>query len=263
MPREGCPVVMATRADGPGGEFEQVLRQRGIGVEWVRTIAVAPPEDAPALESAIARAASFDWVAFTSAHAADMVLAHPAWRDAITAACDGRPRLAAVGPATAAKLAEHGHAPDLVASDEGGSGLAESLIAAHAGSLRGVKILWPCSAIAHREFPDRVASAGAALTTVVAYLTVPVPLARPDEMMRDLTDGTIDAVAFFSPSAALALAVAAGGGSLAPLAGRTIVASLGPSTTSTLLSLGAPPDIEARPHTARALASSLADRLAS
>ncbi len=261
MPPRRRPVVVVTRADAPDGPFADRLAAAGIDIEWLPAISVLPPEDPGPLDEAVARVAGFDWVVFTSVHAADAVVNHPGWRAAWSGADASKPRLAAIGPATAGRLAEHGHAPALEAADAGGAGLASALLAASGGSLDGVRVLWPCSSIARRTFADEVASRGAALTEVVAYRTVPASSDLVAGVVRRVGAHEIDAVAFFSPSAASSLAAAAGGGTLAALAGRTLVASIGPATSAALRSLGAPPDLEAHPHTAEAMAAGLAQRL--
>jgi len=261
MPPHRRPVVVVTRADAPEGPFTERLAAAGVDVEWLPAISVLPPEDPGPLDEAVARVAAFDWIVFTSVHAVDAVVSHPGWRAAWPDADGSRPRLAAIGPATAGRLAERGHAPALEAADAGGAGLASALLAASGGSLEGVRVLWPCSSIARRTFADEVASRGAALTEVVAYRTVPASAGLAAGVFRRLGTHEIDAIAFFSPSAASSLAAAAGGGTLAALAGRTLVASIGPATSAALRSLGAPPDIEAHPHTAEAMAAGLAQRL--
>jgi len=261
MPPHRRPVVVVTRADAPEGPFTERLAAAGVDVEWLPAISVLPPEDPGPLDEAIARVAAFDWIVFTSVHAVDAVVCHHGWRAAWPDADGWRPRLAAIGPATAGRLAERGHAPALEAADAGGAGLASVLLAASGGSLEGVRVLWPCSSIARRTFADEVASRGAALTEVVAYRTVPASAGLAAGVFRRLGTHEIDAIAFFSPSAASSLAAAAGGGTLAALAGRTLVASIGPATSAALRSLGAPPDLEANPHTAEAMAAGLAQRL--
>jgi uroporphyrinogen-III synthase len=255
------PVVVVTRADAPEGPFAERLASAGIDVEWLPAISVLPPEDPGLLDEAIARVAGFDWIVFTSVHAVDAVVGRPGWRAAWPGAGASKPRLAAIGPATAGRLAERGHAPALEAADAGGEGLASALLAASGGSLEGVSVLWPCSSIARRTFADEVSSRGAALSEVVAYRTMPARADLAAGVFRRVRAHEIEAVAFFSPSAASSLAAAAGGGTLAELAGETLVASIGPATSAALRSLGAPPDLEAQPHTAEAMAAGLAQRL--
>lgn len=261
MPRGGRPVVVVTRAEAPEAAFRECLDARGIDVEWLQTIAVGAPDEPWLLDGALKRLLSFDWVVFTSGHGVEAVVTHPRWLHAWRLSPSSRPRLAAVGPATASRLIAHGHVPDLQAHGGGGAGLADELRAAHGGTLNGVRLLWPCSSIARREFAERVQAEGGALTSVVAYRTVPVATEHTAGFLSDLRAHVIDAVAFFSPSAASSLAASLGGSTLAVLAGQTLVASIGPTTSSDLRKLGAPPDIEARPNTALALAGSLAQRL--
>jgi uroporphyrinogen-III synthase len=126
-------------------------------------------------------------------------------------------------------------------------------------------VLWPRSDIAGRDLPDALTAAGAVVVEREAYRTCTV---QPDALgtFTAMLDGRgVEAVAFFSPSAATGLARAfgrAGPESLAPLAGRTEVASIGPSTSAALTALGAPVTIEARTRSGSDLAIAILQKLA-
>lgn len=261
MPRRGRPVVLVTRADEPDAIFSNRLAGRNIDVEWMPTIAVVPPEQPRLLDAALTRLAAFDWIVFTSRHAVDAVVNHPLWRNAWNAPTPMRLRLAAVGPVTARRLVQRGYPPDIELDEGGGARLAAAIVAVHGGTLTGVRLLWPGSSMARREFADQVRVAGGWLTEVVAYRTVAIAPDRATSVLRHVHARVFDAVAFFSPSAASSLAAAVGRGSLACLSGHTLVASIGPTTSSALRALGAPPDLEAPLHTALSLADGLAQRL--
>jgi uroporphyrinogen-III synthase len=79
-----------------------------------------------------------------------------------------------------------------------------------------------------------------------------------------LEAGSVEAVAFFSPSAVtgLARALDQNSGALARLAGRTEVASIGPSTSASLEALGAPVTIESETRTGSELATAILRKLA-
>jgi len=251
------PVVAVTREEGAEGALGRALRARGFDVLPLATVAVEPPTDPASLSTARELLDRFDWLVFTSGHAVDAFVGHPSWRD-LWNGLAVRPRLAAVGPATAEHLAKAGLAVDLLPEAAGAGALAEALIAQHGGSLRGVRVLWPRSDIARRELPDRLRAAGAEVSEPVAYRTVP---ARPDglgDFRARLETGGVDAVALLSPSAAEGLAAALGTRDLRALAQHTVVASIGPTTSAALRSLGAPPDVEAAPSTAEGMADALA-----
>jgi porphobilinogen synthase len=249
------PVVAVTRDEGSEGALSSALRARGFDVLPLATVATLPPSDPAALNTARELLDRFEWLVFTSGHAVDALVGHPSWRDRWQG-LGVRPRVAAVGPATAERLAKADLPVDLLPATSGAGPLAEALIAEHGGSLRGVRVLWPRSDVARRELPDRLRAAGAELSEPVAYRTVP---ARPDglsDFKSRLEAGGVDAVALLSPSAAEGLAAALGS-DLRDLARHTLVASIGPATSAALRSLGAPPDLEAEPHTAEGVADAL------
>jgi uroporphyrinogen-III synthase len=257
------PLVVATRVEQAGDGFTQVLREGGVHAIAMPTIGIAPPEDPCPLAEAVERLASNRWIVFTSAQAVTAMCTHAAWADAWRTLSE-RPRIAAVGPATAARVRAFGLPCDLVPERSSGRELAAALAICE-GSLAGAHVLWPRSDIAGRELPDALTAAGAVVTEPEAYRTGTV---QPDALgifTATLEKGGVEAVAFFSPSAATGLARAFDQGSgeaLARLAGRTEVASIGPSTSAALEALGAPVTIEAQTRSGSALASAILRTLA-
>ena len=286
------PTIVVTRDDGANGALTRALARRGARVFPLPAIAIEPPLDRAPLDCALSAPAGYDWVLFTSAHAVDAVCSLPAWaaaRGALIAAlanARARPRpwlIAAVGATTAERLASYGVPVDLVPVDAGAAGLTQALIGGARSSsgrrrrsgggesrafgpgggsrpLAGSRILWPRSEIAGREIIDALSRAGAELTDPVAYRTVHSPEALRDRAaeFRWLLDaGEIDGITFMSPSSARGLAAALDAESLAGLAGRAAVASIGPTTSAALASLGAPADVESSARTADDLAEAL------
>jgi uroporphyrinogen-III synthase len=91
--------VIVTRPEGQAGELAERLRALGHDVVLCPLVRIEPLGDAPI------GVAPYNWVIVTSSNGA---------RELARRLC-GRPRrLAAIGPATAAALAEHGLAADLV-----------------------------------------------------------------------------------------------------------------------------------------------------
>ena len=251
----GAPLVVSTREEQVGDGFVRLLREAGVQSIALPTISIGPPRDPGPLTESIERLPSTQWIVFTSAQAVAATCGHPRWVEAWRTLA-ARPRIAAIGPATAARLRTFGLACDFMPARSSGRDLALAL-AAHDGSLTGSHVLWPRSDIARRELPDALAAAGAIVRDPEAYRTVTV---RPEALASftaTLDAGGIAAVAFFSPSAAAGLADALGHGSLQRLAGRTAVASIGPSTSAALDALGAPVTIEAETRTGRGLATAI------
>jgi uroporphyrinogen-III synthase len=252
---EWGPLVVATREEQPDDPFVRVLREARVRSMALPTIAVGPPEDPGPLTDAIARLSSTRWIVFTSAQAVGATCEHPLWATAWCALAE-RPRIAAIGPATAARLKTFGLGCDLMPARSSGHDLAGAL-AAQEGSLAGAHVLWPRSNIARRELPDALSAAGAIVSAPEAYRTVGVRPTALATFTATLEAGGVDVVAFFSPSAAAGLADAFGQGTLRRLAGRTGVASIGPSTSAALDALGAPVTIEAEPRTGPGLAQAI------
>lgn len=255
------PVVVVTREPRAGDPLCAALRSGGVRVVALPTVATEPPLDAAPLDAALRDLAGFDWLAFTSARAVEAVSARPSWPS--QRPFPARPRVAAVGRATAERAREEGLQPALLPDLAGGRGLAQALRAASGPTGRRPRVLWPRSEIAHRELADGLADWGAVLVDPVAYRTLPVSPARLAERIRALEQGRIDAVAFLSPSSARALAAALGRAGLGSLRGRAALASLGPTTSAALRALGAPPDIEAADRSAESLAMALLSHLCS
>ncbi len=87
-----------------------------------------------------------------------------------------RSRVAAIGPATAERLAQYGIRADV----QPGTFTTAAVVAAlaSAGDLKGRRVLCPRSDIAPPELTDALRERGAVVTEVVAYRTVPDDLER-------------------------------------------------------------------------------------
>ncbi len=251
------PLVVVTRAEEGIGHLAAALAARGCDVFAVPTIAFAPPEDFSPLDEALGRRDAYDWLVVTSPHAVEVLASRPAWGGV---RAGGTPPVAAVGPRTAVRLAAAGVRAHVVAEDSSAEGLVRALgrrLARTDGSLAGLRALWPRSDRARRELPDALCAAGASLTEVVAYRTLPAEPATAGAFLRLLERGEIDAVTFMSPSSAQGLARALGRDELSVLTRHAVVASVGPTTSEALRELGAPPGAEARTRTAAGLAEAV------
>ena len=155
--------------------------------------------------------AGYDWVILTSANAA--------------AALEGvdlrGPRIAAVGPATAAAAeslgAEVAFVPDTYAAADVGAGL---------GPLDGARVLLPQAEDVSRDLADELRARGAHVDVVVAYRTVSTEPTPGLDALR-----VADAVVLASGSAARSLAAQGG-------AGDALVVCIGPQTEAVARELG-------------------------
>ena len=247
--------VLITRPRGQADDFAAALRALGGDPVVVPMIEIAPPEDDRPLVDVCAAASSFDWIVFTSANGADAVMSRLPRRD--------RPlddtRVVAVGPATAARLASHGVAVDLVPAEHRAEAAAAELITAH--DLTGARVLLPRASLATPELPDALRAAGADVTDVVAYRTVPATGTGDVDLAGMLERGELDVVTFTSPSAVRTLAALLGGPErAASLLANTLVASIGPVTTTALRTLDLTADITPDRATVPALVDAIAQR---
>ena len=254
--------VVITEADGPGRRLAARVVEAGHDARMLPVVAHGPAPDLAPLVAALARLPEYGWVAFTSARAVDAVCAFDEWSRWPWGTAE-RPRVAAVGPVTRAVLLTHGVPVALCPEIPGARALAQAMIDAEGGSLAGRTVFWPKSNLARPDFGDALRAAGAVLVEPVSYSTTAVRPPDLADILRDLADGRIDCVAFFSPSGAANLAAVMPDGTLSALAGRTLVASVGPATSAALAGLGAPAAVEAESRTAGGLAAALLSYLGS
>jgi uroporphyrinogen-III synthase len=256
MTRGRTPCVVVTEGEGPGLRLAARLRESGADVRLLPVVTHGPAPDRSALDAVLSPLDGYSWVAFTSARAVEAVCGHPAWTR-VEWSGPMRPRVAAVGPMTAAALLARDVPTDLRPAVPGARALAEAIVAAESGSMRGRMVLWPRSNLANPEFAEILTAAGATVVMPVAYCTKPVRPEGFEQLTLDIGAGRVDAVAFLSPSAAASLAALMPGGTLGTLNGATLIASVGPSTSAALAALGAPAGVEAAARTAGDLAAAL------
>jgi uroporphyrinogen III methyltransferase/synthase len=255
--------VLVTRAlaGEQAGTASALLAERGAEAVVVSTIAIHPPPEPQAVQRAIERLGSYDWVVFTSANGVRW-----AW-EAIAAGGRGAAslagvRVAAVGPATAAALAERGVRTDVVPADQKGEGLADEILGALRREPRGgpsgagPSVLILRAREAREVLPERLRAAGCTVDVVAVYETRPVPGVEAT-LRQLLSDGRLDAVTFTSSSTVDNLCDAVGPD--APrLLGRLCVVSIGPITTRSAEARGVRVDATADPSTLPALVEALA-----
>ena len=248
--------VVITESDGPGRTLAARVAEGGLDPLLWPVVAHGPATDQAPLVAALARLPEYDWVAFTSARAVDAVCACAGWIRWPRSAAE-RPRVAAVGPVTSAALVARAVPVALCPKHPGALALAQAMVEDEGGSLAGRTVLWPKSNLARADLGDALRAAGARVVEPVSYCTTAVRPPDLADVLQDLEEGHIDCVAFFSPSGAANLAALLPDGTLSALAGRTVVASVGPTTSAALAGLGAPAAIEAESRTAGGLAAAL------
>lgn len=255
-PLDGRTIVV-TRAAAQAQRFTQLLEEAGARVLEAPAIVIAPPPSWEPLDAALDALGTFTWVIFTSVNGVAMVDRRLPARGLAWAALAGR-RVAAIGPATADALAEHGVRPDLVPGEYRAEGLLEQL--------RGVitpadRVLLPRAAQTRDVLVTGLRRLGAQVTEVPAYATRRAD-AGAARLREALAAGAIDAVTFTSSSTARNFAEMFTDDERRSWLGRVTVASIGPITAATATEYGLTTNVMPGEYTIPALARALAEHFA-
>ncbi|HVA64438.1 MAG TPA: uroporphyrinogen-III synthase [Terriglobales bacterium] len=266
LPLSGRRIVV-TRALEQAGAWLEHLRALGAEAISLPTIAIAPPEDFGPLDQALRQLDSFQGLIFTSANGVrgffDRAAALGVARHCLGAPgvsklpplAAARPAgawLCAVGPATAAALAEHQWQAELVAADS----VAEGVVAALAAvPVTGQRILLPRAAEGREILSEALGRRGATVVTVATHRTVLASGSR-EQALALFPGKQVDAAVFTSPSTARNLAELLGPDYRTRLRGVALVA-IGPITRHALEELGLPAAAVASAASAEALVQAL------
>jgi uroporphyrinogen III methyltransferase/synthase len=215
------------------------------------TIRIEPPADPAPLRRAIENREAFDWILFTSANGVEAFFG--ALADAgLDARALARPRIAAMGSATAERLAAFGVRADLVPPTFTTEGLVESLAAQ--ANLKGACVLCPRADIAPKELVERLAACGAQVTELTAYRTA-ANNEGAERVAAMLARDKVDWLTFTSSSTVKNFFSAVAAETARTSRARS--ASIGPSTSATLRALRIEPAAEADPHTIDGLVAAI------
>jgi uroporphyrinogen III methyltransferase/synthase len=233
------------------------LQAAGAEALCLPTIETVPPESWQELDAAIARLSVTDLLILTSANGVAAFFARLTLAGLDSRALQGV-GLVAVGPKTAAALAEHGLRADLVPTDHRAEGVVALL---REQNVAGKHILYPRSALARDLICRELAAAGAVIDAPVAYRTLQ-PEADREGLRRMFAENPVDAITFTSSSAVdhfMALLGEAG----ACLPPQVAVASIGPLTSEAARRHGLTVTVEAPTATGEALVAALGEHFRS
>ena len=245
-PLAGKRILITRPAEG-AQDFAQKLRDLGAEPLLLPTIALVPPEDWGPVDRALGQLDRYDWVIFTSANGVRFALAR---LQALGLSVEllQRVRIAAIGPATAQALREHGLSVDFMPSKYVAEAIADGL-----GDVCGQRILLLRADIARRELRERLQAKGAHVDEIAVYRTQPATL-KPEEVEQLFQQG-IDIVTFTSASTVQALLKLLG--AKRDLLDGVIVACIGPITARAAEEAGLQVHIVAREHTIDGLISAI------
>ncbi|MBI2189676.1 MAG: uroporphyrinogen-III C-methyltransferase [Acidobacteria bacterium] len=254
--------VLVTRPPEQAGELVDRLTALGAEAIEAPVIRIAPPEDRGPLLAAAATPAAFDWIVFTSANAVDAFM-----QALVEGGRDVRilhgPKLCAVGPGTADRLAHYGIKVDRIPDEFRAEGVVKAI--AGGGRVDGLRVLLPRADIGREVIAGELRRGGAIVSDVVAYRTViedRLPERDPD-VYGMLLQGRIDVVTFTSGSAVRGFARIFGAEQATDLLKQTVVAVIGPTTGEAARQLGIPVAVQPTTSTIPALVDAIVAHYAS
>jgi uroporphyrinogen-III synthase len=242
----GCRVVV-TRSQDQAEELSKRLRAFGAEPILFPVIAIVPPRPNGPLDQAIARLADYDWIVFTSVNGVEHFYRRleERWRAESRLAAVLPTKIAAIGPATANALRQHGAMVNLVPAEYRAEAILDVI-----GDVVGQRILLPRADIARPALVDGLRAMGSEVDEVPAYRTVQ---GEPDSAAFDALRAGVDVVTFTSSSTVRNFVSLTNGLDY----GNPVVACIGPVTAATARELGLPVDVVADEYTIEGLLKAL------
>jgi uroporphyrinogen III methyltransferase/synthase len=245
--------VVLTRAQEQAREFSQLLAAYGAEPVEVPTIQIVPPASWQAIDDAVTRLNTYQWLIFTSVNGVRpfMDRLHAAGKDTRALASL---RLCAIGPRTAQELGTYGLTPDVVPTEFQAEGMIAAL--AHVG-IRGSRVLIPRAEVAREILPQQLRELGATVDVIPVYRTI-APAVDVASLTQQLHDGQVAVVTFTSSSTVRNFMELFGGrDAVRPLVARVIIACIGPITARTAEEYGLTVTVMPVENTVPALAEAI------
>jgi uroporphyrinogen-III synthase len=251
------PRVLVTRSPHQASALADQLRTLDAEPVLIPTIQLADPSSFAALDDALAEAATFHWLVFTSANAVE-AFARRGGVQRVSAQ-----KIAVIGAATARALEAFGIHADLVPSRAVAESLAEALLPfAWQQNGHAARFLLVRAEVAREILPKALRAAGAEVVIAPAYRTVVAEgsVAAIREIF-EVRERWPDAVCFTSSSSVTNLLALLEVSSL-NLPEEVLRISIGPITSQTLRDEGLFPHAEAAEATLPALAAAVIQAVA-
>ncbi len=241
--------VLVTRPAHQAGELVEQLEERGASVLLQPAIAVREPRSWEQVDSVLARLHMFDWLVFSSVNGVHALLGRLAAMGRDLRALAGV-RLAGIGPATVAALAEYHLRADLQPERYQAEDLADAL----APDAAGRRFLLARASRGREVLGERLREAGGTVEQIVVYESIDVTQPDPDVALQ-LREGRIDWTTVTSSAIARSLWALFG-----DALQQTRLVSISPVTTATLRELGLEPAAEAAEATLPGVVDALCHR---
>ncbi len=253
MPLFGRRIVV-TRAADQAEPFARRLRLLGAEVIEFPTIAFASPSSTAALDRAIAEASTFDWIIFTSARGVTAFIERMRLLGRDLRALGGA-AIAAIGPATAARLQDHALTVAAMPTEYRAEAIVDALGPDRIG---GKRILIPRAEVAREILPEMLLQRGAREVVIApAYRTVSPSNPDAAKVAEMAAAGALALVTFTSSSTVTNFCAMLGE------AARGLAAAvIGTITAATARAAGLAVVIEATDYTVEGLTAAIIEHFA-
>lgn len=232
----GRETVLVTRPLAQSSEITRLLEERGATVVHCATIQITPPASWDAIDQAIAKIETYDWLVFTSANGAKFFFDRVAEVRSSGFQQPGHQSICAIGPATANAIDLAGARVDLLVTESRAEGVLLEIVERVGGedAIAGLRFLLPAARHARELLQVELRKLGAQLDAVEAYQTV-----IPTVDVRALfLRHKIGVITFTSPSTVRNFVTLVGADLLAVLQADSMIACIGPVTTAAALEHG-------------------------
>lgn len=240
--------IVVTRATQQAHALSEKLRELGADVVEMPATQIARLDLAP-LRAAIGDLSGYQWLILTSQNAVSIF-----WEQLLGEGKDARAlaglKIAAVGPATAGALLEHGITVDLIPNRFVAEGLLEMM--REREDVSGKRVLYVTAEGARDVLPRGLEEIGADVDVRESYRSI-VDGQGAAKLTRAIEGGKVDLVTFTSGSAVRGYVDAVG----EELAAKVPAASIGPQTSEALREAGIEAKIEAKESTVDGLVAAV------
>ena len=270
--------ILVGRAKHQAGALSTQLREQGAQVIEIPFIEIRRPRSFKPLDGALKNLSMYDWLILTSVNGVEamsermrklhlsvatgregheFVRAAKREENSAASAAEGRPRIAAIGPATKKALEQRDLKVEVVPKEY----VAESVVRSLKNKVKGKRVLLVRAKVARDVIPRELRKAGAHVDVVEAYETVVPPTSKRKLQAALKNESKRPHVVTFTSSSTVRNFVALVGKTRGNLSDIRM-ASIGPVTSATLRECGLEVDIAAKEFTIPGLVRAITDSFA-
>ncbi|MEW6388469.1 MAG: uroporphyrinogen-III C-methyltransferase [Thermodesulfobacteriota bacterium] len=246
--------ALITRTREQASHLVELLTAAGARCLEVPTLEIVPPDDFGPLDAALKQLFQYHWLIFTSANGVAAFMQR-LFAKGLDLRSLGPVKVAAIGPATAQALKDHGLSADLVPETYQAEDLAAALLP---HITPGTRVLLARAQVAREVLPETLAQHGAQVDVAPVYQARP-PKEIPPEARPFIESEEIDILTFASSATVHNFAALVGKEKFQQLAKKALVAAIGPITGATLQEYGLTPQVQPEEYTIPALAAAIVD----